>query len=364
LNLSDLTLTGNTTAGGTITNVPTVNDTPLSGSTGATDTITSTTIQRNSDQALTYSGVTNLTVSGSNGSDTFNVTPSTSTLITIHGNNPTPQGPAPGDTLNVDLTGLTNPTLTDTFDPATGYSGTWKFGNAVQVAFDTIENLTPAADLAVMQTATGNPATPGDITFTITVTNHGGSAATNVILTDMVPAGTTFVSSSFSGYNPTTGMATLGTLANGASVMGTITVMPKGVETISNTATVKSDLRDPNPANNTSTLVVFPSVGGAVNAVSTVGPTLFAFAVGSSRNAQLAITLVDPFVQPHFGFIFWGDGTFQVVSLGGGPGGFFPVKHRYSKHARHVTINLFAFDPSPQAFSNIVTIHYTIGGTT
>jgi hypothetical protein len=93
-------------------------------------------------------------------------------------------------------------------------------------------------------------------------------------------------------------------------------------------------------------------------------PALFAVTVGTSHNAELAIALIDPNVEAHFGFIFWGDGTFQVVSLDADHGGFFLVPHHYAHNRRHVTINLFAFDPNPLAFSNIVTIPYTIRGTT
>jgi hypothetical protein len=105
------------------------------------------------------------------------------------------------------------------------------------------------------------------------------------------------------------------------------------------------------------------SVGGVVNAVSTASlatPVLSAATVGSSRNANLVITLSDPLATPHFGFILWGDRTVQVVWLGSGTSGSFSVKHRYSKHARHVTITVVAFDPQTQAFSNIVTLPYTI----
>jgi hypothetical protein len=103
------------------------------------------------------------------------------------------------------------------------------------------------------------------------------------------------------------------------------------------------------------------------NAVSPVNPALFVTAAGSSQNANLALTLSDPLEGPHYGFISWGDGQSQVVALGSGTGGFFPVTHRYpkqhSRHARHVTITVVAFDPHSQAFSNVVTIPYTIRPT-
>src|SRR5206468_9717651 len=52
-----------------------------------------------------------------------------------------------------------------------------------------------AADVSVSATASPNPALAGtNVTFTATVQNLGPSTATNVTLTDTVPAGASFVS--------------------------------------------------------------------------------------------------------------------------------------------------------------------------
>jgi hypothetical protein len=56
-----------------------------------------------------------------------------------------PSPPAsPGDTLKVNLAGLTSPTLVKT-STASGFQGTWTFGNAANVDFTTMESLSPAA---------------------------------------------------------------------------------------------------------------------------------------------------------------------------------------------------------------------------
>src|SRR5262249_56337472 len=58
-----------------------------------------------------------------------------------------------------------------------------------------MDALTPQADLALSKVDTPDPVTAGNnITYTITVTNTGPSAAQNVTLTDATPANTTFVS--------------------------------------------------------------------------------------------------------------------------------------------------------------------------
>jgi uncharacterized repeat protein (TIGR01451 family) len=160
----------------------------------------------------------------------------------------------PGDILVVELSGTTSPTLTDTFSPTTGYAGSWTFGNFSAINFDTIETLEPTSDLTVMQAIAPSPTEGQPVTYTITVTNHGPDGATNVILTDMIPAGATFVSSSFAGYSPIFGTANLGTIAVNGSVTGTLVVLPAEEGTITNTASVTSDLQDANPGDNTNTL--------------------------------------------------------------------------------------------------------------
>ena len=247
LNLTDLVLTGNT-AGGTISNVNTVNETPSSGSTPTNVTVSDSSFVSDLNQPLSLSNILFFIVFGSTGSDTFNVTPSATTTITIHGNAPTPPA-SPGDTLIVPSGG----TLSDTNGP-TGYSGAWTFSGDKAVNFDGIETLEPTADLTVTQTVSPNAVEGQNVTYTITVTNNGPDAATNVILTDMIPTGATYVSSSFTGYNPVTGQATLGTIAVNGSVMGTIVVAPAEEGTISNTASVTSDLQDANPGDDTNTL--------------------------------------------------------------------------------------------------------------
>lgn len=77
-----------------------------------------------------------------------------------------------------------------------------------------------SADLSISKTASSTSGNHGDvITFTITVTNHGLSGATNVAVTDHLPSGLTFNSASASqgSYNSNTGVWTVGSLANGAS---------------------------------------------------------------------------------------------------------------------------------------------------
>jgi len=76
------------------------------------------------------------------------------------------------------------------------------------------------ADLSITKTSSSNSGNHGEIiTFTITVTNHGPNGATNVVVTDQIPTGLDFNSYSASQgtYNNTTGVWTVGSLANGGT---------------------------------------------------------------------------------------------------------------------------------------------------
>jgi uncharacterized repeat protein (TIGR01451 family) len=118
------------------------------------------------------------------------------------------------------------------------------------------------ADLVVVKTV--NNATPnvGDtITFTITLSNTGPSAATNVQLQDVPPAGLTFVSSSASqgSYNSGTGIWTVGSVNNGANATLTLSATVVSPNAQTNTAAIsRADQFDPNPGNNSSTATETP----------------------------------------------------------------------------------------------------------
>ena len=121
----------------------------------------------------------------------------------------------------------------------------------------------PTADLSVTKTASPDPVTTGDdLTYTITVTNNGPDPATSVVVTDNLPAETTFVSCA------TTGEGVCGGSGNNRTV--TFPLLPSGQSetitfvanvncsladgtVISNTATVSSSTPDPNSNNDSST---------------------------------------------------------------------------------------------------------------
>src|SRR5829696_2400199 len=100
------------------------------------------------------------------------------------------------------------------------------------------------ADLSISKTDSPDPVVQGNnLTYTITVTNNGPLAATNVVVTDNLPAKSDidFVSAtSPAGSCDMTGntvTCNLGTLANGATATVTIVVKAKHTGTLSNRAT-------------------------------------------------------------------------------------------------------------------------------
>ena len=121
-------------------------------------------------------------------------------------------------------------------------------------------------DLAITKTAPTPTVTAGtNFTYTIAITNNGPDDASNVTVTDTLPAGVSLVSTSIPCTNTTgTLTCTIGGLPNGAGAAITVTVfVPSagvGAPTITNTATVSSENLDSNAANNTAsvtTTVVF-----------------------------------------------------------------------------------------------------------
>src|SRR5207247_1819517 len=86
---------------------------------------------------------------------------------------------------------------------------------------DSITITVQSADLRVTKVV--NNATPNEgntITYTVSLENNGPNSATNVGLTDLLPAGLTYTSSTPSQgtYASGTGLWTVGALANGATV--------------------------------------------------------------------------------------------------------------------------------------------------
>lgn len=118
------------------------------------------------------------------------------------------------------------------------------------------------ADLSVTKSVTGGPsfAAGGNLNYSIHVVNNGPGSASSVVMTDVVPSGSTFVSATSSQGScsgTTTVICTLGTLANGGgATISLVLKVPSAPGTVSNTASVTALELDPDPTNNSSTATV------------------------------------------------------------------------------------------------------------
>lgn len=111
----------------------------------------------------------------------------------------------------------------------------------------------PQADLTFAKSGPATVLSAAQITWTIAGSNAGGAAATNVTVSDTLPAGVTFVSATGSGWacNHAAGVVTCTRpnlavgVAPGITIVGTA---PNGPATLTNTCTAAATENDPTPA--------------------------------------------------------------------------------------------------------------------
>jgi len=159
-------------------------------------------------------------------------------------------GAASGGNANVPCTG--------NFGDAKGLD-TWTFfPSSTQLA--PLNIVGPGADIGIAKSVSNaTPAVGANVTFTVTARNNGADPATSVQVTDLVPAGLTFVSAAPSQgvYTPGTGIWNVGPLAFGATATLQLTVKVNRTTPVTNTATrTGTTPADPNPANDTATSTV------------------------------------------------------------------------------------------------------------
>jgi uncharacterized repeat protein (TIGR01451 family) len=114
---------------------------------------------------------------------------------------------------------------------------------------------TPPADMGVTKSDAPDPVAVGsNITYTLVATNHGPGQAPNAALSDVLPAGVTFVSAASTvgscSFASGAVRCSFGTLDVRQSATVTIVVRADQAGTILNTAGVSTSVSDPNVANN------------------------------------------------------------------------------------------------------------------
>jgi uncharacterized repeat protein (TIGR01451 family) len=166
------------------------------------------------------------------------------------------------------------------------------------------------ADLSINKVASVNNVVAGDsFSYTITVSNLGPDAADNVVVSDVLPAGLTLVSTSGCSQDPNgVPMCGLGTINSGANASFTVNVTANTGVTgaITNTATASSDTTDPVAGNNSDSamvqvdapmadlqLSIFSNTMGEVNPGDNLGFTLNLLNAGpqDASNVQTQVNL-------------------------------------------------------------------------
>ncbi|HQI86591.1 MAG TPA: hypothetical protein PKV20_18595, partial [Anaerolineae bacterium] len=149
-------------------------------------------------------------------------------------------------TVNADVTaGFTNTVLITTTTPG---------DNPANNEDDYFVDVLPDVEIWVAKTGSPSPVTPGlPMTYSLTVTNDGPSAAENVVVTDTLPGEVTFVAATpaqTGGPNPL--VWNLGTLAVGESrtILMTVTVNADVTAGFTNTVLITTTTPGDNPGNN------------------------------------------------------------------------------------------------------------------
>jgi uncharacterized repeat protein (TIGR01451 family) len=202
-----------------------------------------------------------------------------------------------GTTVDINTSGAP----TNTFWSANEYSNGGVWGTALaQFAMNVP---TSSADLSVTASGPSSVTISTNASYTITMTNSGPDAAQNVVLTDALPAGSSFVSITPAAGNPDSfsftqsGGTVTGTAASVASGnTDTFTLVVSAPINLANganfsdTASVTSATPDPNSSNNSATVS-----GSIVNnqsadlSVAASGPS----SVTTGTNASYTITLTN-----------------------------------------------------------------------
>ncbi|MBC3538939.1 T9SS type A sorting domain-containing protein [Rufibacter sediminis] len=165
------------------------------------------------------------------------------------------------------LTITAKPTLTGTLAVTSSQTHTEYDAISTNNTASTTITVKPTADVAVTNVITSpfkaTYANGDEVTYTVTVSNNGPSTATNVVVTDQLPASLTLVNNSTStgSYNLTSGTWSVGTLANGASATLTLVGKVNQSAIITTTATQTHTEYDNTNGNNSASNSITSGTG-------------------------------------------------------------------------------------------------------
>ncbi|MEI6678011.1 MAG: cadherin-like domain-containing protein, partial [Mariniphaga sp.] len=221
-----------------------------------------------------------------------------------------------------------NPNGTFTYTPATNYAGDDSFTYQIclpspntgicSTATVTI-SVNGAADVSVTKTVDHPTPNVGDnVIFTLTATNNGPNLALGVHVDDVLPAGYTYVSNtalSLGSFVSSTGIWTIGSIANAATATLTITARVNATGSYNNTATISSTSNDPMSGNNTASVSTTPVPQSDISIVKTANnlsqsagqPIIFTLTVtNNGPSAATGVAASDPIPS---GYIYVSNST-------------------------------------------------------
>ncbi|HEY1859584.1 MAG TPA: DUF11 domain-containing protein, partial [Gemmataceae bacterium] len=228
------------------------------GSEQVTVSAASTTITTTPNPSTAHLGVTLQDVADLAGG--FGPTGSITFRLFAPGVDPTVGPAAYTETVTVDGNGTYHtavgfaPHVTGTWHWVATYNGDSNNNPAPSGPLDEPVTIPQQADLAIAKTVNPATALTGTIiTYTYIVHNNGPDTAVNVIVTDPLPAGITFVSAvspSQGSFDPATRTWTVGNLANGTTATLQIVAQVTLPGSITNTAQAAAGSFDPDLSNN------------------------------------------------------------------------------------------------------------------
>ncbi len=252
-----------------------------------------------------------------------------------------------------------------TFDPAAG-------NNAASATVNV-----PDADLAVTKTVNNpTPAIGTNVSFTVTLTNNGPNASAGVAVTDVLPAGLTFVSATPSTGTYSLGVWNVGTVANGASPTLVIVATVTSHTQVTNSATAAATTYDPVGANNTAAasvnvpdanLAVTKTVSNATPAINT-DVTFTVTVTNNGPDAAQGVSVADllpaglTFVSatPSTGTYASGSGVWTVGNLANGASATLSIVATVTTHTavtNTATASSATYDPTPGNDSASTTVN-------
>lgn len=178
---------------------------------------------------------------------------------------------SPATALSSTTTG--NPTASPVV--TTTYVVTVTDGNGCKNQDQVVINVGATANLKITKTASSAPYYNGqNITYTLTVSNLGPDNATGVVVTDVLPAGLTYVSATASSGSYSGGVWTANNISNSSSATLSIVAKINTTGSIKNKATVVGNENDNSLTNNADSVTInaLPSANLAFTKTASAAP--------------------------------------------------------------------------------------------